>query len=305
MSDNTNTTPIETQQRVSEKVIKKGKQTVDKKFNKLERLVVVYIDVNLITANDYNPNRQSDHDFELLLKSMGEDGFTQPVVVLEAPITCDDGIDRFVIVDGEHRWRAAATLGYTEIPAVKVDMTPAQARISTIRHNRARGSHDLDLEAELLRDLRDLGALDIAIDSLIMDDTEVQKLLDDIPAPVALAGETYDQAWVPDKFSDDERDLISTGVANADTLITAMSDGGEKMMAMTSEAIATQRKREGLIAQAKTEQDRQAIAKGNQLYRVLLIFENEQAAVVKRVLGKRAAEKLYELCEAADNLEDK
>ena len=64
-----NTTPEATQQRVSEKVKKKGKRTVDKKNKSLETLNVEYVNVNDIYPNEWNPNRQSDHDFELLLKS--------------------------------------------------------------------------------------------------------------------------------------------------------------------------------------------------------------------------------------------
>ena len=67
-----NTTPEDTQRRVSEKVKKKGKRTVDKKNKSLETLNVEYVNVNDIHPNEWNPNRQSDHDFELLLKSMSE-----------------------------------------------------------------------------------------------------------------------------------------------------------------------------------------------------------------------------------------
>lgn len=296
MQDNTNTTPEETQARVTEKVLKKGKASVAKNFNKLEKLVVEYIPVDMITPNDYNPNRQDDHDFELLCKSMQEDGFTTPVVALMEKVEGEDGVERTVIVDGEHRWRAAATLGLKEIPVVRVDMTMEQARISTIRHNRARGSHDIDLEAALLRDLRAVGALDIAADSLLLDDVEMQKMLDDIPAPDALAGEEYDQSWIPDKLTDEEKEIISTGKATTESLVETSADGGEKTIAMTNNAIASQRKREELIKKAKTEQERQTIQKDNELYRVSLMFSGEEAVVVKSVLGKHAAENLYKLC---------
>ena len=78
-----NTTPAETQEKVSEKIKKKGRKTVDKKNKVLESLDIQYINVNDIHPNEWNPNRQSEHDFELLLKSMREDGFTQPVVAIK------------------------------------------------------------------------------------------------------------------------------------------------------------------------------------------------------------------------------
>ena len=72
-----------------------------KKFNKLQTLVVEYVPTDTLFPNAYNPNRQSDREFELLMKSMEEDGFTQPVVAQAKTKQ---------IVDGEHRWRAATRL---------------------------------------------------------------------------------------------------------------------------------------------------------------------------------------------------
>src|SRR5512135_3593876 len=137
------------------------------KAKALERLEVVYVPIDALRPNEYNPNRQSEHDFQLLILSMQQDGFTTPVVANR------DG----QIVDGEHRWRAAATLGITHVPVVYVDMTPEQMRVSTIRHNRARGSHDVGLEAEVIKDLQRLGVLDWAQDALLLDDVEIQRLI--------------------------------------------------------------------------------------------------------------------------------
>ena len=195
-----NTTPAETQEKVTEKIKKKGRKEVAKKNKVLESLDIQYINVNDIHPNEWNPNRQSEHDFELLLKSMREDGFTQPVVAIKT----DEGLIK--IVDGEHRWRAAHTLGFDEIPVVITPMTEEQAKIATLRHNRARGSEDVDLTAELLRDLEKLGALDWAQDSLMMDDTEIQKMLEDIPAPEALAADEYTEAWEPGEMSGAQED---------------------------------------------------------------------------------------------------
>ena len=195
-----NTTPAETQEKVTEKIKKKGRKEVAKKNKVLESLDIQYINVNDIHPNEWNPNRQSEHDFELPLKSMREDGFTQPVVAIKT----DEGLIK--IVDGEHRWRAAHTLGFDEIPVVITPMTEEQAKIATLRHNRARGSEDVDLTAELLRDLEKLGALDWAQDSLMMDDTEIQKMLEDIPAPEALAADEYTEAWEPGEMSGAQED---------------------------------------------------------------------------------------------------
>src|SRR5690606_944115 len=95
----------------------KGRKAIEKKARKLETLSIEYVDVDSVSPNTYNPNRQSEHDFELLVKAMTEDGITQPIIVQRSTRQ---------IVDGEHRWRAAKHLGYTQIPVVFVDMTEEQ-----------------------------------------------------------------------------------------------------------------------------------------------------------------------------------
>ena len=69
----------------------RGKRAVDKKARALERLTVEYVDVKDLRPNSYNPNRQSQRDFELLIKSMTEYGFC---VEENTPILCADLIWR-------------------------------------------------------------------------------------------------------------------------------------------------------------------------------------------------------------------
>ena len=267
----TNTTPEQTQQRVQSG--RKGRKKVEKKAIQLEKLNVQYVSVDSLKPNDYNPNRQSDHDFELLLRSMEEDGFTQPVVVNQDSI----------IVDGEHRWRAANTLGIKEIPVVKVPMTVEQMRISTIRNNRARGSHDVQLEAEVLRDLQKLGAIDWAKDSLMLDDLELNRLINDVSAPDDLAGEEYSESWTP------------TELKPEDTSTDSMAQSG------TVKALEAMREREKRIEQAKTEEDKAKVRQESTYYRLNLIFANEEANIVKSILGDKPAIKILELCQNLTN----
>lgn len=278
-----NTTPATTQKAVSKKIVKKGKAVIDKKNISLKELEIQYVPVKSINPNNYNPNRQSEHDFELLLKSMEEDGFTQPIIVQKSTR---------LIVDGEHRWRAAAVLGYTEIPVVFVDMTPEQMRISTLRHNRARGSEDLELSVQVLRDLQELGALEWAQDSLMLSDEEVNRLLEDIPVPEALANENYSQSWEPDELSDDDSKITDTNARQ----INGTTHGGEMVTAASSKAVETIKERQALIDKAKTSEERELARQQTKLYRVSLIFANEEAEIIEKVLGKEPASKLLELC---------
>ena len=267
----------------------KGSAEVDKKSNALEKLVVEYVPVGDLKPNDYNPNRQSDHDFELLLRSMREDGFTQPVVALKATK---------IIVDGEHRWRAGQALGYTEIPVVYVDMTPEQARIATLRHNRARGSEDVELAASVLRDLVQLGATEWAQESLMLSDEEMERLLEDIPAPEALASDEFSQAWIPSDVDDETgaTDDISEAPQTVSSVVTAAPGGGTQMQAMSVQAIEAARERERQLALAKTAEERQKIQQeAQQFFRLMLLFQGEEAVLVRGVLGDQAAEKLLNI----------
>jgi ParB-like chromosome segregation protein Spo0J len=253
---------------------------VEKTANALERLTVEYVPIEQCHANDYNPNRQSEDEHELLMRSIREDGFTQPIVVA----------NDYTIVDGEHRWRAAATLGMTEIPVVVVPMDAAQARIATLRHNRARGSEDLALTAEVLRDMQRLGALDWAQDSLMLDDVEIQRLLDDVPAPDALAGAEFSGAWVPARGADGEENV--DGQINRNTVASA-----------TPEAVAAQRAAEQKMAAAHTEEERIQIRRDQDVYRLVITFSGEQGALVRRVLGAEPAQKILTMCADEDAAE--
>jgi len=291
-------------QKVAANVVKKGQKVIEKNFNTLEALRVFYIPHGMIAPNHYNPNRQSEFEFELLLKSMSEDGFTQPIVTrplftdvqarealglpadckhkdidwLEAAYKLNSG---FMVVDGEHRWKAAGQLGYADVPCVVTYMTDAQMRIATLRHNRARGTEDIALTAEVLRDLEKLGALDHAADSLQMDDVEIQKLLSEATAVDDLGGnETFNKSWE-----------VNTA------LIPSANPNDGFNVGMTAKAIEEQRRIQRANDEAKTNEERQMVQKSSDLVRIMLVFQGDEARLVQKVLGKQQAERLLELCQ--------
>jgi ParB-like chromosome segregation protein Spo0J len=257
------------------KRVDKGKAKILERSQRLEHLVIEYVPILSIKPNSYNPNRQSEHEFELLCKSMDEDGFTQPIVVMK---------DSREIIDGEHRWRAADKLGYAEVPVVWLDKTEAERRIATLRHNRARGSEDIELTASLFRDLQELGALDQAQDALMLDDLEMNKMLEDITAAADLAGEEFSEAWEPGE------DLAQGERPAGD---------GSSVTSLTPAAVEAIRQQETKVAEAKTEQDRQEARRESTVYRVALTFAGEEATLVKATLGERPAEAVLRLCQYA------
>lgn len=239
--------------------LKQEQDMVDKNNVALEQggLNVVYVDVNDINPNSYNPNRQTDKDFELLRSSIRADGFTQPVIVIR---------HNNEIVDGEHRWRAAIAEGYAKVPVVYVDMTPEQQRISTLRHNRARGSEDMNLAAELLRDLEARGASDFAQTELLISSAEMDFMLQDVKPPEIL----------------EAPEVIEAKAANPDDR-SAIADATR---------VAEKR-----IEAEKAAEDRLRLAKDLDIFRVDLSFVTEEWWIVKPSVGMAPGAGLLKLCE--------
>jgi ParB-like chromosome segregation protein Spo0J len=254
---------------------RKGQAVIEKLNQRLDRLEIVYVSAATLTANDYNPNRQSEHEFDLLKSSILEDGFTDPVKVVERG-------GQLVIVDGEHRWRAVRVLHEEGelpddmLPIVALPMGEAQAKIATLRHNRARGSEDITLSTDVLRDLDALGALDWAADSLSIGDDELQRLLADIPAPESLAGDEFSEAWAP---------ASPQG-----------SDTGPVQVSATESGVMADRERDRKIQAASTEAERQQARLDRNVFRLHLTFGGDEAQLVKDALGPKPAETILAWC---------
>lgn len=252
---------------------KKGKRKPppEKRNSVLEKLDVVYVAVNAVRQNSYNPNRQSEHDFQLLCKSIGEDGFTQPIIVLKSTME---------IVDGEHRWRACKALGFEEVPVVFVDMSPEQMRISTLRHNRARGSEDAGLAADVLKDLAASGALDWAKDSLQLDAEDVAKLMEDMPL---------------DEVANMQVD-VPIGMLGPNGHGLSKQDGTTAVDTTSDE----RRAKERILNDAKKGEEEKMAAADTKIYRVVLYYFGEESLPVGKALaghpgGDAAA--ILELCQ--------
>lgn len=286
-----NTTPERTQEKVSQKILEKGEKEVAKNFKALERLKVEYVPVDFLKPNAYNPNRQTEQDFDLLIRSMEEDGFTQPILALPSGI----------IIDGEHRWRAAMHLGYEKVPVVFSDMGAEQMRIATLRHNRARGTEDIELTSQLLRDLEKLGALDYAKDELLLSDTEVQRLLTDTKAVDALAGKDYTKAWeyldANSREALDEKMRMAEVEKSLGTLASKKSDPNviKNASLAAAEKMAVYDER---LRAAKNDEEEQ-LARDEVKFlpvRVAFSFIDTEFEFVQAVLGENPAEKLFQMC---------
>ncbi len=262
-----------------------------------------------VRPNKYNPNRQSDDEFLLLVKSIVEDGFTDAIIINK---------ETREIIDGEHRWTAAivlhellkqgqpVTLATTTalrakrdeiidknlmIPVKVLDKDEIQRRISTQRHNKARGTDDMELAAQMFRELEAMGGLKDAVAGLDMSNEEVERLLsygdsilDHFP------GEEPSLAWEPrftqpgmvkDYQSDDGMDLQSVSRVASTPIAPAGS-------AVPLSSIP------GLVSNPLSD-IRPEIAPVRMARRVYVMIESE-AKIVDQALGDEAATTLIAMC---------
>ena len=141
---------------------------------------VLWIKQDEITANDYNPNNVAPPEKRLLCKSLEMDGFTQPIVVTESEAR------HYEIVDGFHRHEIGSNRavlkrqlkGYLPVTCLRKERQKKFDRIAaTIRHNRARGRHQINAMSDIVRELVQLGWDDERISQeLGMDSDEVLRL---------------------------------------------------------------------------------------------------------------------------------
>ena len=114
------------------------------------------VPVEKIQANDYNPNKVATKEMELLYTSIKEDGYTMPIVCYY-----DKENDKYILVDGFHRYRVCKEHkdiyerenGCLPVSIIEKDLNDRMA--STIRHNRARGKHEVELQANLVAMLKE------------------------------------------------------------------------------------------------------------------------------------------------------
>ena len=126
---------------------------------------VTWVPVVNVRANDYNPNAVALREMTLLYTSISEDGYTQPVVVIED----EENPGHYVIVDGFHRYTtmrryediAAITGGY--LPVVILEKSLKDRIASTVRHNRARGKHSVEGMGNLVFQMLQEGESDAVI----------------------------------------------------------------------------------------------------------------------------------------------
>lgn len=157
-----------------------------------------------VVANDYNPNKVAPPEMELLEISIMNDGYTQPVVTFPHE-------DKSEVVDGFHRTRVSKeskivrqrVYGYTPIVAIRKEQSDKKDRIaSTIRHNRARGSHSIELMSNIVAELTKSGMSDAWIIRHIgMDKDELLRLKQITGLAELFLDKDFSEAWDMNKIN--------------------------------------------------------------------------------------------------------
>lgn len=139
---------------------------------------VMRVPIEKVRANAYNPNSVAPPEMDLLYKSILEDGYTMPIVTYYIPDS-----DTYEIVDGYHRYlimckhRDIYDREDGCLPVVTIDKDLSNRMASTIRHNRARGSHNIELMTNIVANLVESGMSDAWIMKNIgMDAEELLRL---------------------------------------------------------------------------------------------------------------------------------
>lgn len=159
--------------------------------------------VEKIRANEYNPNSVAPPEMRLLYDSIKEDGYTMPIVCY---YNAED--DMYEIVDGFHRYRII--LEHKDIyerengclPVSVIDKPIDERMASTIRHNRARGSHDIDLMSNIVAELHKIGRSDAWLAKhLGMDAEEITRLKQLTGLAELFKNNDFGKAWEPGEVS--------------------------------------------------------------------------------------------------------
>ena len=168
---------------------------------------VQWVPTGRIFANDYNPNAVAPPEMQLLELSIAEDGYTQPIVGWDTGKAVE-------VIDGFHRHRVGneselvgeRIQGFLPLVIANQERTDRGDRIaSTIRHNRARGKHQIGAMADIVLELSRRNWSDKKIAKhLGMEPDEVLRLSQITGLAEMFADREFTEAWEADMLTDDD-----------------------------------------------------------------------------------------------------
>ena len=160
-------------------------------------LNVQLVPMQCVEGNDYNPNKVAPPEMRLLELSIRKDGLTMPIVV-----ATEKKDDNWVVVDGFHRTAVCkdtedirqSLKGY--MPVTRLNKTIENRVASTVRHNMARGTHQIELSAKLVAFLKRNDWSNQRIgEELGMDPDEVLRLRQITGLAEAFQDKEFSRSW--------------------------------------------------------------------------------------------------------------
>jgi len=168
---------------------------------------VKWIKSDNIIANDYNPNKVAPPEMELLEVSIMNDGYTQPIVTWD-----NYEKNKIEVIDGFHRNRVGKESkiinkrinGYLPVVNIRNEQSSKNDRIaSTIRHNRARGKHQVNAMSEIVIELKNRNWTNKRISKQLgMDEEEVLRLCQISGLEHLFSDKDFSNAWVTEDDTD-------------------------------------------------------------------------------------------------------
>lgn len=147
------------------------------------------IDISLIVANDYNPNRMPKKEMDLLAECISTYGFLFPIIVNK------EG-DKYIIVDGYHRYETLKRLKSDKASIINLNIKPEQRMQLTVLMNRIKGMHQIESMSHLVVKLSNLGVDDVEIcENLGMEAEEYLRLKQQLGIAHAFRNHNYSNSW--------------------------------------------------------------------------------------------------------------
>lgn len=182
---------------------------------------VLWIKNDNVVANDYNPNKVAPPEMELLELSIMNDGYTQPIVTWVNPEK-----EKVEVIDGFHRNRVGKEskvvskriMGYLPIVQIRKEQQDKNDRIaSTIRHNRARGKHQIDAMSEIVIELKNRNWTNQRIaKQLGMDEEEVLRLCQISGLEYLFTDADFSKAWESSDSVTNEYQMLTDDIEESE-----------------------------------------------------------------------------------------
>ena len=156
---------------------------------KIDFKIPEIVDISLLIANDYNPNKMPKKEMDLLADCISTYGFLFPIIVNEEK-------GKYIIVDGYHRYETLKRLKSDKASIINLNIKTEQRMQLTVLMNRIKGMHQIESMSHLVVKLSNLGMDDVEIcENLGMEAEEYLRLKQQLGIAHAFRNHNYSNSW--------------------------------------------------------------------------------------------------------------